>query len=324
MKISMKTVVGLVLPLCALGLGLPPIQQNFLTPHVQNKTHPIGKLDASHMWSLFAVQSRDVVIGIELVFLVAVYTFAGVNTASYVSNAFGCSWSLAMLFNIAIWPITTIVAFFALSIQRVRTLMYTWNNPTSATDNANVDNLLTLVQHGTPQIFVARLIEKLAGVETVTPEILVDKLQIPRANAVRWHKWLARGHPELSLNMLLCRAAELHKSEGKKICRILFEIYDEDDDGVLSRSEATEVLQNWCIGKYGATVLKNDAMVKLVETLMSQVSFNEGDINKIEWIRLADSFPELFERDSRPEHVQSLRLWLLCRVRMWHKPLHLW
>lgn len=77
--------------------------------------------------------------------------------------------------------------------------------------------------------------------ETVTSKSIAEKLQMPEAKAARWHKWLARGNPELSLNMLLCRAAELHKADGKKICRILFEIYDENDDGVLPRSEAKEV-----------------------------------------------------------------------------------
>jgi len=310
MQISIGNVVGFVLPLCALGIGF---QQKFLTPHFDTDSMA-DTLDQSHVWSSFAGHTRDIVVGVELVVFVAVYAFVGVNTASYVSDAFGCSWSFAMVINTAIWPVTVTAAFFALAIQHMKALMVKRNLPPSATDNAKLDNLLSLVHHGTPQFCVARLTEKLGGMETVTPEILVDRLQIPRAKAIRWHKWLARGNPELSLNMLLCRAAELHKAEGKKICRILFEIYDENDDGVLSRSEAKEVLQNWCIGKYGATVLKDDGMLQFIDSLMGQVSFSEGDINKTEWMRLADNFPELFETESQsPEDVRN-------KVRMDQKP----
>jgi len=318
----MKTLPGLLLPLCALGFS---VQHKFLSPDVYH----IGSSSASHITERnqqtlallavvesYGVLSYEVLVSIELLVVIAVYVFIGVSTATYVSDAFHCSWTLAMLINMFIWPITTIVAGVVLAFQRLSEyLSKLRSSAANKSEKVKLDHFLSIVNHGTPQFCAAKLTEKFGAMETVTPKSLAEKLQMPEAKAVRWHKWLARGNPELSLNMLLCRAAELHKADGKKICRILFEIYDENDDGVLPRSEAKEVLQNWCLGKYGTTCLKNMGMEQVIETLMGQMTFSGGDINKIEWMRLADKCPEFFETEPQyPEHVRYLRL--LCRVRM--------
>jgi len=125
--------------------------------------------------------------------------------------------------------------------------------------------------------------------------------------------WLADGKAELNLNTMLAKAAELHSADFKSTCRILFEVYDEDEKGLLSAAEAGELLQSWCIGKYGAIYDDSDNIIK---TLMTHVELDDGGgISKQEWMRLADKFPELF--DTEPQYTPHVRyLRLLCRVRM--------
>jgi hypothetical protein len=320
-----------LLPLCVLALAVQPKtllpelrgskapesprgwnqgNADYVAEHSQQKRVVFDAVEAAGMLAY------QFLLAVEVIVLAAIYVFVGVNTADYVSRSLHCLWSLAVLINAFLWPITVPMTFLALALQQCKRHFTSWSKPTAAeSDSVKFDQFLSIVNRGTPQFCNAKLTEKFGGLETVTPKCLGEKLQIPEVKALRWHKWLARGNPELSLNMLLCRAAELHKADGKKICRILFEVHDENDDGVLPRSEAKEVLLNWCTCKYGTTCLSSSGMEQVIETLMGQISYSGGDINKIEWMKLAERCPEFFETEPQsPEHVRYLRL--LCRVRM--------
>merc|ERR1719478_49580 len=102
--------------------------------------------------------------------------------------------------------------------------------------NLTKDAVLASVNEGSHHLGISTLNETFGGKELVTPQSLSEKLHIPPAKALRWHKWLAGGKEELSVEMMLAKAAELHSADSKKVCGILFEVYDEDDDGHISIS----------------------------------------------------------------------------------------
>merc|ERR1719149_27740 len=137
---------------------------------------------------------------------------------------------------------------------------------------------------------------------------------MPLPKALGWHRWFAAGKQELSLKMMLVKAAELHTADGKKICGILFDVHFGDGDEGFSMKDVADVLESWCIRRYGE-MCKYGGVDELIQILMGHLEVSDsGNIPQAEWMQLSSEFPELFDSKSPyPAHVSYLKV--LCRVR---------
>lgn len=281
----------------------------------------------------FGIFAEEFLVTLEVLVSLSMYVLIGTTTASLVTQAFQCSRRQALCANV-FWPISLSLSVGLIVTQLLQKrlcqqIKATADSGTSAMDGSAVVNpdSHNLSTTQLKQIFDPR--------ESVTPESLSKSLHLPQDKAERWCKWFAGGRAELSLNMVLKKSAELKNADGATICRILFEVYDEEDTGNISQTLATEMLYNWCIGKYGA-ICECDDLHGLVRTLILYAKQNddsEGDwiaegaqdwigdwMTREEWLRLAEKFPELFDTEEKvPPHVRYLRL--LCKVRAEDYPL---
>lgn len=280
----------------------PPVTPRFFA--VQDNANVL----AAEQFGIFAEKllfTMEVLVGFVM------YAFVGVATISLVIQAFQCPSKVAHIANI-VWPISLSLAIIWICIQWVK------GGPKVIKDDcADADKTPAMGQDDMQHLCIAKLNESFDLRQPVTPQSLSEKLQLPQAKAERWYKWFAGGKSELTLNMMRSKAAELHNADATKICSILFEVYDEDGSGIISQSDATEVLHSWCIGKYGA-ICDCDDLQGLIKTLIAHAKLidvsHPESITKQEWMRLADKFPEFFDTsDNFPPHVRYLRL--MCKLR---------
>jgi hypothetical protein len=262
----------------------------------------------------FGIFAEELLITLEVLVSLSMYVLIGGTTASLIVQAFRCSRRQALLVNI-FWPISLSLAVGLIITQllqmRLCQQLKLVEDKESSKSHVNgsvaVSTAADLSSTQLNQIFDPR--------ESVTPESLSKKLHLPQDKAERWCKWFAGGRSELNLSMVLKKSAELKNADGATICRILFEVYDEEETGTISQTLAADMLYNWCIGKYGA-ICDCDDLQGLITTLITHTKQNgdtqQSQITREEWLRLAEKFPELFDTRSISS-VGYLRL--LCKVR---------
>jgi len=149
----------------------------------------------------------------------------------------------------------------------------------------------------------------------VTPERISEQLNMPLEEASRWHKWFAGGKQELSLKMMLVKASELRTADGEKICGVLFDVHSGSRDAGFSMKDVVDVLQSWCIRRYGEMCkCGEDELIQIIMGLIQSLEVSDsGNITQAEWMQLSSVFPELFDPKSPNGHVSYLKV--LCRVR---------
>jgi len=265
-------------------------------PSVTTKQSRSSDLGSHEVEMSVRALAYELILGFEIVVALIIYALIGTFAATFFAGTFRCSWRRAMLANI-MWPVSMCFVMAAMILECLKRR------------NTKQPN------HAFDCFSTVRLQEAFGAEDLITPQRISEEFDMPSEKALRWHRWFAAGKQELSLKMMLVKAAELHAADGKQICGILFDVHFGDGGEGFSMKDVADVLESWCIRRYGE-MCKCGGVDELIQILMGHLEVRDsGNITQAEWMQLSSVWPELFDSKSpSPAHVSYLKL--LCRARM--------